>query len=314
MVLLINLIQMMNSAVSSWFLKKGYFQGVFWITLVALTSNMNDILMRLAGCRIPAMEITFFRYFFATLTLLPIMLAKGKESFYTTRPLMHLVRSFLLFGAIACWSMAVTMVPLAVVSTMALTVPLFVLPMAFFLLKESVGWQRVFATIAGFLGIAVIVLANKNGDASLMDSFMDGGNGTLYLLIAAVLFALSDIINKKYVSCESDLSMLFYLAFGTMVIGFFPAYQQWVTPSIHEIIYLLCLGAGGNLILYFLLRAFSATDVSALAPYRYTELIFATCFGYLFFKEIPTSTFWIGALIIIASTSLISYYELRKQK
>ena len=50
---------------SSWFSQKGYPQGVFWILLVSLISNMNDILMRLTGPTLPGIEIIFFRYFFA---------------------------------------------------------------------------------------------------------------------------------------------------------------------------------------------------------------------------------------------------------
>jgi S-adenosylmethionine uptake transporter len=296
----------------SWFVKQGYLQGVFWITLVALTSNTNDILMRLAG-RIPAFEITFFRYFFAVLTLLPVMILQHKTAFATQRPGLHILRSILLFGAIVCWSTAVTMVPLAVVSTLALTIPLFVLPMAAIMLKERVGWQRTLATLAGFAGIFLVVYANMTTE-SLWNEFKTFNNGTLFLITAAVFFALSDIINKKYVSKESDLSMLFYIALGTALIAFIPAYQNWVQPSLQEYIYFFCLGAGSNLILYFLLRAFASTEISALVPYRYTELIFATFFGYFFFAEIPSQWFWIGAAIIIASTAAISSYELKLRK
>jgi S-adenosylmethionine uptake transporter len=297
----------------SWFSKQGYLQGVFWITLVALTSNMNDILMRLAGARIPALEITFFRYFFAVLTLLPVMLLHRKTAFSTQRPGLHSIRSILLFGAIACWSTAVTMVPLAVVSTLALTVPLFVLPMASFFLKEKVGWQRTAATLAGFTGIFLVVYANTTTE-SLWNELRALNNGTLFLIIAAVFFALSDIINKKFVSKESDLSMLFYIALGTSLIALIPASQNWIQPTTQEYIYFFCLGAGSNLILYFLLRAFSSTEISALAPYRYTELIFATFFGYFFFVEVPSQWFWIGAAIIVASTAAISSYEIKQRK
>lgn len=296
----------------SWFVKQGYFQGVFWITLVALTSNTNDILMRLAGQNIPSLEITFFRYFFAVLTLLPVMLMHRKTAFATQRPALHVVRSILLFGAIACWSAAVTMVPLAVVSTLALTIPLFVLPMASFFLKEKVGWQRTVATLAGFSGIFLVVYASTS--ESFWSELKSLNNGTLFLIIAAVFFALSDIINKKFVSKESDLSMLFYIALGTSLIAFIPAYQNWVQPSFQEYVYFFCLGAGSNLILYFLLRAFSSTDISALAPYRYTELIFATFFGYFFFLEVPSQWFWIGASIIVASTAAISSYEIKQRR
>lgn len=294
-----------------WFSQKGYMQGVFWILLVSLTSNMNDIIMRHVGSHVPAPEVTFFRYFFAVVTLLPIMLLKGKKSFFTKRPLLHLVRSVLLFAAIACWAQGVKMLHLAVVSTIALTVPIFVLPLAAVFLKEKVGWQRVGATLVGFLGIFYITwhsLGTINPS-----SFSLENAGIVYLLFAALSFACSDIINKKFVTQESNLSMLFYIALGTALIAVYPANQVWVTPTVSEYAYLLLLGAGGNLILFFLLKAFAATDVSALAPYRYAELIFATGFGWILFNELPGQSFWYGALMIVLSTAAISYYELHKK-
>ncbi len=305
---------------TSWFLKPGYAQGVFWITLVALTSNMNDILMREAS-RLPAQEVTFFRYFFALITLLPIMLVKYKTAFKTERPGLHIIRSLLLFVAILSWAGAVKLVPLTVMSIYALTVPLFVLPMASLFLKERVGWQRTLATILGVIGIFVIMHGSVTDTDTLFQSLTLQSNtaphvltGIWMLLGAAIAFALSDIVNKKYVSKESNLSMLFYIALGTAIFASFFAYPVFVMPTMDELFYLVLLGAGGNLILFFLLKAFAATDVSSLAPYRYTELIFAGFFGYFLYAEIPTIWTFSGAGIIILSTALIAWYEIKVRK
>lgn len=295
-----------------WFFRKGYLQGVFWITLVALTSNLNDILMREAS-RLPAQEITFFRYFFAVVTLLPFMLAKAKTAFKTERPGLHAIRSLLLFGAIFAWAAAVSKVPLAVMSIFALTVPIFVLPMAAAFLKEHVGWQRTLATLVGFAGIFTVVYGTSE-DTNFMDSLFTLSNGTWYLMFAALLFAMSDIVNKKYVSKESNLSMLFYIALGTALFAFIPAKMVWTMPTNTELGYLFILGAGGNLILFFLLKAFAATDVSALAPYRYTELFFAGTVGYFLYDEVPTKWTFIGGAIIIVATASIAYYEITQNR
>lgn len=297
---------------SSWLFQKGYFQGVFWIILVSLTSSLNDVLMRLAGNRLPSMEVAFFRFLFATLTLLPLMIYQGKKAFATGRPLWHAGRAILGFGAVAFWCAGVSREPLAVASTMALTVPLFVLPMAVLFLKEHVGLQRTLATLAGFGGIWIIINGNHGEDFFMQILRME--NGSLFLIAAAILFALSDILNKKLVSKESDMTLLFYFALGTSLCGALPAYMVWVEPAAVELFWLLCLGLGGNLILFFLLKAFAATDVSALAPYRYVELLFAGAFGWAIFQEMPTSATLLGAAVIIPSTFLIAYYESRARK
>lgn len=293
----------------SWFRQKGYLQGVFWILVVSLVSNMNDILTRLVGNRLPPMEVAFFRFFFAVLTLLPVMIYNRKTAFKTSHITLHGLRSLLLFGAIACWCTGVTMIPLAAVSTLALTVPIFVLPMAVVFLGEKVRWQRILATLIGFSGILVVVMGESQSTPNFLGALTTFNNGTLYMICACVLFALSDILNKKMVVKESNLSMMFYIAIGTTLCGAIPAYIVWKTPQMMEIVYLFCLGAGGNLILFFLLKAFAATDVSALAPYRYLELLSAGIFGFLLFNEIPTQWVLVGALIIVPSTFALAYYE-----
>lgn len=296
----------------NWFTRKGYLQGVFWIVLVCFISNLNDILMRLAGTRLPSMQISFFRFFFAFLTLIPFIMTRGKNAFRTAQPGFHFLRAILGFGAVAFWCTGVSKAPLTVVSTIALTVPIFVLPLAYFLLKENVGWQRTTATLTGFAGILVIIKGTA-GEGSFLNSLYHLDNGSVFLIVAAILFALSDILNKKMVHQESPLTMLFYFAAGTSLFGIIPAIMVWESPTTTELFYLFFLGAGGNLILYFLLKAFAATEVSALAPYRYVELIFATFFGYLLFQEIPTEMTLLGASIIVPSTFAIAYYETRQQ-
>lgn len=323
----------------NWFSRKGYLQGVFFIILVALTSNLNDILMRFSG-RLPSIEITFFRYFFASLSLLVLTAVKKDIDFRTTRIGLHVVRAALLCVAIVCWSKAVTMVPLAVMSTLALTVPLFVLPLAYIFLKDPVGLPRTLATVFGFLGILIIVAGRSDTGLSQEDivavssdyglfatlkqllvnsqnMFLDADNGVLILILASICFAASDVINKKYVTQESTVSMMFYIAvftaaFAAVLMTF--SQTSWVAPNLTELLALIVLGIGGNLILYFLLKAFAATDVSALAPYRYTELIFAAFFGYILFGETLNKHTYAGTVIIVLATAWISYVELRGKK
>ena len=294
-----------------WLFRKGYAQGVFWILLVSLISNMNDILTRMTGQHLDPIEVAFFRFFFSTLTLLPIMIKKGRSALITQRPWLHLLRAILGYGAVAAWCYGLYYSSLAVASTMAQTVPLFTLPMAAMYLKERVGWQRTIATCAGFCGI-LFMLFPVDGS-----SFFTGSDvnqiGVVAFMIATFLFAISDILNKMMVVSESSSTMLFYFALGTTLVGIFPAILVWQTPSIQELSVLFALGAGANLILYCLLKAFHATEISALTPYRYVEVLSAGVFGFLLFQEIPTLYTLIGGTIIVVSTLAIAYYETHKK-
>lgn len=290
-----------------WFSLKGYFQGVFWTIPAILTSNMNDILTRFSGTDLPPQEVTFFRYFFAALTILPIMLWKGKKSFYTKRPLLHAIRSIFLFIAIFCWTKGLTMSHLIVGGIFAQTTQIFVFLMAFIFLKESVNWQKTFAVFIGFLGVIIVAIGDSDIN-NLLNSFFTRRNSTLFFLTSTIFFALSDIVNKYFVNEEPLLPMLFYIYLGTMILSLYPTVVYWKTPSFQNLGHLSVLGLGGNALLFFLLRSFKATDVSALISVRYIEIFSAGILGYLFFSEIPSLQTFLGAFLVIISATIMSVY------
>lgn len=292
----------------SWFNKSGYPQGVFWIALVSIISNLNDILTRELSGNIDAMQIASCRVSFAAVMLLPIMLYYGKTSFATARPGLHVVRALLGFLQVTLWCKGVAMAPLANVSSIALTVPLFVLPLAYIFLHEQIGQHRIIATIIGFVGILIIA---SPSDQVLQVGY-DLNIGIVMLVIAAVLFAASDILNKLMVQYESNLAMLFYFAVGTAIAGIIPAMGVWVNPNPIEWILLFLLGFGGNFILYCLLKAFRATEISALIPYRYLELIIASIMGYFLYAEHITMNILLGSGIIVVATLYVAYYDNKK--
>lgn len=306
-------------AYCQWINQKGYAQGVFWAVMVCLVSSLNDVLTRYSGNRLDFFQVAFFRFLFSTLTLIPIMLYIDRSTFFTKRPVFHGLRAALGYCAVVAWVAGVSMTTLTVASIMAQTVGIFVLIMASVILREKVGWQRSLATLTGIAGILIILLAPKHGESFnlniMLNNFMSQSNlGVLFLLLAAVLFAASDIVNKIMIANESPLTMLFYFAAGTMLIGIIPAISIWQTPHLIELFWLLCLGAGANLILYCLLKAFVATEISALQPYRYVEIFFATGFGYILFNEVPGILILLGAAVIIPSTFMIAIYETRQLK
>jgi len=290
---------------NSWFNSKGYLQGIFWMIVVCFISNSNDILIKHVGSRLSGAEIAFFRFFFSTIVLLPFMAFKGKTAFISRYPGAQCARALLLMLAMAPWCYGVAALPLTLATTLAFTTPFFVLPLARVFLKESVGWQRWSATLFGFLGI--VVALHPTGE-----SF---NPMALTLVASTIMFATLDIINKKLLTeDESLLSMLFYSALGTAILGLLPALLTWQTPTLHELFFLCLLGGGGSLILFCLLKAYAATDVSALQPFKYVELLLSGIFGFIIFQEFPTISTILGAAVIVPSTLYITIYETRQQR
>ena len=276
-----------------------YFRGVLWFILSTLSSSMNDVLSKYIGSHLGSYEITFFRFLFGTLTLIPFIIYSGTDSIKTKRSLIHFARGGFLFIGIAAWTYGLSIAPVTTATVVSFTIPIFVLILGVFFLNENIIWQRWFVTLVVFLGLLItldIHSSNFNPE-------------TLIFVFAAICFAILDIINKKFVAKETMISMLFYSAIITALFSLPFALMNWITPTVKDLILLFVLGASANLILFFLLKAFALVDATALAPYRYFELIISAFVSYLVFREAPTSATIVGSLLIIPSTFFIIYSE-----
>ena len=156
----------------------------------------------------------------------------------------------------------------------------------------------------GFVGLLFIVQPGM--DSFRVESFVP--------MAAAMLFAYLCVMAKRMISTEHTLTMLFYFGLGTSIIAgiFLPFF--WTLPTLYELIFLGLLGVGANLIQVCLFRAYAATDASALAPFRYTEFLFAGTLGFMFFGQIPDLSIILGAGVIGLSAFYISYSETKKKR
>ena len=170
-----------------------------------------------------------------------------------------------------------TIAPIAVVTTLNFTIPLFTLVLARIFLKETVDATRWIGTLVGFAGVTIVM---QPGGAVFNPMW-------LVVLLSATMFASLDVLNKVFIGKESFWAMIFYTALFTTCIVAYPALTSWVAPTMTQYGLMAILGAGANGLLYCLLKSFSMVDASALAPFRYTELILSAGVGFLLFGEVP---------------------------
>lgn len=281
-----------------------YFIGINWFILSLVISSLNDTIARYLSIEISPLQTSFFRFFFGALSLIPFIWYQGLQSIQTSKPMVHCVRGTFLAIGIFFWIKGLGSAQVATATIVSFMIPIFILIMAPIFLKEKVSMKLYILTMVGLVGIFV---ALKPYDVTF-------NTDILLLIVAAVLFASLDIINKKYVIKETMLSMLFYSSVITTLLALIPVLidiKSWQTPAMIDLFYLMVLGVGSNLILFCLLKAFYLVKVSSLAPFRYLELLISIAFGYLVFGELPSTYTYIGALIIIP-TSL--YIVLHRQQ
>jgi S-adenosylmethionine uptake transporter len=215
----------------------------------------------------------------------------------------HFLRAILLVLGSTAWTYGLSVAHVSTATVISFSIPIFTLILAMFFLEERVIWQRWLITLLGFAGIVITLQPHSS----------DFNPQVLIFVFAAVTFACLDIINKKFVSEESMLSMLFYSSMFTAILSVPATVQYWSTPSLHDIFLLFVMGAiSANLILFFILKAFALVDATAVAPYRYLELLISSVTSYLVFGNLPPESVWYGAAILIPSTMFIIYSESKK--
>ncbi|WP_253302183.1 DMT family transporter [Wolbachia endosymbiont of Psylliodes chrysocephala] len=278
---------------------RAYLLGVIWFILSLFSSVANDTISKYLSLHLQSFEVIFFRFLFSTITLVPFMLYYGREAFKTSQISIQITRGVLLFVGITLWTYGLAIFPIVTATIISFSIPLFVILLAIPLLNENIIWQRWSVTVIGFVGIAITTKA-----------YSEDFNPKIFIFIVSTLiFAILDILNKKLAIKESVINMLFYSALTTTIFSTVPLLFYWHLPSLLELVLLLILGINSNLILFFILKAFTLADATALAPYRYIELIISAIVTYVMFNELPDKSALYGILILIPSTLFIVYSE-----
>ena len=264
-------------------------EGYLWFFTSLFISAINDVLVKYVSSALPPLEVSFFRFFFGTISLLPLVFFYGLKSIETQRSYIHIARGILLFIGISLWTYGLKNSQVVVATIVSFTIPFFTLLLARFFLKEQVSTKLWIVTIIGFLGV-IITTNPQNMRFDLMSTVF---------VVASLIFAIIDIINKKYSNEESMLSMLFYSCLITAVLGLITVIPVWQMPRTKDLILLSILGTLSNAILFCIIKAFRTIEVSKTSVLRYFELIISVVLAYFIFGYLPNLAIYLGALIII---------------
>lgn len=288
-----------------WFNQKGYYQGVFFALMFLSLGPSLDAVTKLLGTRLPQLEIIFFRFLFSLISLIIYVIVFKQPIVKTKYIKLNITRGVLGYFSFVGCVYSVTILPLSEVTIIFWTMPFFVLILSAIILKEKVSKNRWIATILGFSGLYFFICPTGI-------SFQIAA---LIPVFAAFAFATQDIIIKRMVDNDDNrVTMMFYFSLVTTVLGIGPALYVWTSPNSQELLYLFILGVSANLMQYLIFKAFTAASVSALAPFRYVEVIIAALFDYLLFGIAPSVNTYLSAIVIIPATLYLIYSEEHSKK
>jgi drug/metabolite transporter (DMT)-like permease len=191
------------------------------------------------------------------------------------------------------------MIPLAEAAALSFSGPIFVAIGAMLFLGESVGPRRWLAVIVGFIGVLIIV---RPGFATL-------NWGTLLMLASVPVIAASNLVAKKLTGRDRPEVVVFWQSV-LACLCFLPfAVIYWQTPSWAQLGWVVLAGAFGQLGYLLMTNAYRLADISAVQPTFFLGLIWAALFDLALFGRSADLATFVGAAVIVASTSFIAHRE-----
>lgn len=279
-------------------------RGIVMILLATAVFSLSAVFVKAMAGRIPVAEVILFRNLFAIPALLPVVLAAGGLAALATRnPMSHVARTlFGMMGMVGAFYGYVHL-PLAMVTALGFTMPLFLTVLSVPLLQEKVGWRRGLAVVVGFLGVLLMVRPTSLPEG-------EAGLAILLCLLGSVGWALAMItIRRMGEAGESSAAIVFWFAVGAAALAAIAAIPVWVSPTPLEWAFLVGIGLVSALAQVLMTTAYRSGETTLLAPFEYAAIIWTTVLGATIWAEFPAGWDFAGIAVLVGAGIYIWHRE-----
>lgn len=272
--------------------------------VASLSGVLMHATVRYLSADLRPFELAFFRNFLALIILAIPLLRLGLKPLHSRHRGLHLLRGALTTASMLSFFTALSMSPLAQVTALSFTAPLFATVLAIAFLGEVVRLRRWIAILIGFAGTMVILRPGVEA--------IDLGTGLT--LVSAATWGAAIVVTRVLGRGESSHTITLYMALIMTALSFVPATTVWIWPSPDLYFWLFLMVAFGTVTQLCFTQALREAETSVVLPINFLKLIWATMIGYALFAELPDGTTLFGGAMIFASAIYIAYRESRLQR
>ena len=271
-------------------------RGVLYMAAAALGFSAMSVLVKLASTRLPTGEIVLAR---AVVTLIVSygMVVRANLSPWGKERGRLVFRGVLGFGGLTCYYVALAHLPLADATVIQNTTPLVTAVLAWWILKERVGWSTALALACGIGGVLLIVHPSGSG----LDPV-----GLAFGLGAASCSAIAYVTVRQLARTEHPLVIVFYFPLVAMPLAIPWAVADWVTPEPTDWLLLIAIGLTTQVGQVFLTMGLSLERAGRATSVGYLQVIFAMIWQTVLFDDPPTLTTLAGAALIVGGTIAVA--------
>lgn len=294
----------LHRALLRWHSQTPVTRGILLMCLSTVAFAIMHASVRFVSADLPPFQIAFFRNLFGLAFLVPFLIGAGFAQMRTKRLRMHALRGLINVCAMLMFFTSLSITPLATVTALSFTAPIFAAVLSFLFLGERFHLHRWIAIIVGFLGMLII----------LRPGFVEVEPGAMLAAGAAALWAIAMIIIKILSRTESSVAIVAWMGIFLCAFSIGPALWVWQTPTLWNLIWLAFIGLCGSIAQVTLSQSLKESDPTAVLPFDFLKLIWATILGAWFFGELPDVLTFVGAIVIFTSGLFIAFRERRQRK
>ena len=275
-------------------------RGMVWMVLGGLMFSLLNALARELTLQLDVYQSQFLRYLFGLVVILPWVWRDGWRAYMPVNMAGQFWRGGVHTLGLILWFTALPQIPLADMTAIGFTGPIFIMLGAAWFLGEPMRQDRWIAALIGFAGVLVVVVPKMSGN---------GGWYNLVMLASAPVFAASFLITKALTRYEKPGVIVLWQAITVSLLSLPMALPHWQMPTPMQWLGFAVTGVLGTLAHYCLTRAFALADISATQSLRFLDLVWASLLGWLVFGDVPSQSTWLGASVILCATVWIARRE-----
>jgi drug/metabolite transporter (DMT)-like permease len=266
--------------------------GALLMVLAVSGVAVDTMLIRVVSAEIHPFEIAFFRNLFSVVAVLPFLVRAGWGGLKTTLLPLHVLRAGLKLFALVCFFFAVANSPMAMVTAIVFSSPLFIALGSMAFLGEPWRRVRLVGLAVGFAGVLVVI---RPGLAPIDTSVV--------LAVLAALGLGGVGLLMKYLSVrEPPHTVVALNVVLTIPIAAVVMLPVWVTPSPFMFALMAIQGLIGGVSQLCVSRAMSIADASLMSPIEFLRLPLVVILAWVLFREVTDMWTIIGGIVIFSAT------------
>lgn len=279
--------------------------GIALMVATTAVFSVQDGLSRYLASEYNVLMVVMIRYWFFAAFVIAIARRKAggiRAAARTSQPVIQALRGVLLAGEICVMVAAFTVLGLVESHAVFTCYPLLVAALSGPALGEKVGWRRWSAIGVGFVGVLIILqpgLAVFDPAAAIP-------------LLAAGMFAVYGLLTRYVSRADRTATSFFWTGVSGSVAMTMVGIWSWEPMLAGDWAFMAALCVTGIAGHWLLIRCYEVAEASAVQPFAYLQLVFASALGMTVFGETLRSNVVIGAAIIVAA-GLFTFWRERRQ-